>query len=119
MSIVDDYSRKSWIYILKEKSGALKWFKIWCGEVELEKGCSLKVLRTDNGLEFVSREFDDFCSSKGMKRHKTVPANPQQNGVAERLNRTLMERVRCMLLHAGVGKNFLGRSCGYNSLFAQ
>lgn len=106
MSIIDDYSRKAWVYILKEKSEAFTVFKNWCKEVELEKGCTLKCLRTDNGLEYLSREFDEFCKSKGMRRHRTVPANPQQNGVAERLNRTLLERVRCMLRNSG-GKQSL------------
>lgn len=66
----------------------------------------MKYFRTDNGLEFLSKEFEDFCKKKGIKRHKTVPRNPQQNGVAERLNRTLLERVRCMLLGSGVPKKF-------------
>lgn len=66
----------------------------------------LKCLRTDNGLEYLSKEFDDYCKSKGIKRHRTVPMNPQQNGVAERANRTILERVRCMLLAAGMGKRF-------------
>lgn len=66
----------------------------------------LKCLRTDNGLEYLSKEFDEFCRSKGIKRHRIVPLNPQQNGVAERVNRTILERVRCMLLLAGMGKKF-------------
>ena len=106
MSIIDDFSRKIWIYILKQKSEAFNKFKDWCMEVEAEKGMNLKCLRTDNGLEFLSREFDVFCRSKGIRRHKTVPMNPQQNGVAERVNRTILERVRCMLLAAGMEKRF-------------
>ena len=81
MSIIDDWSRKVWVYILKEKSEAFKIFKVWCKEVEKEKGCSPKVLRTDNGLAYLSKEFDGFCQESGIKRYKTVPANPQQNGV--------------------------------------
>lgn len=81
-------------------------FKNWCLEVELEKGCSLKCLRTDNGLEYLSKDFDEFCKVKGMKRHRTVPANLQQNGVVERLNRTLLERVRCMLFSSGLEKKY-------------
>ena len=72
MSIIDDYSRKAWVYILKEKSDVFSVFKNWCKEVELEKGCSLKCFRTDNGLEYLSKEFDSFCKEKGMKRHRTV-----------------------------------------------
>ena len=106
MSIIDDYSRKIWLYILKEKSEAFTKFKDWCKLMETEKGCCLKCLRTDNGLEFCSREFDVFCLEKGIKRHRTVPLNPQQNGVAERANRTILERVRSMLLASGMEKKF-------------
>ena len=65
-----------------------------------------KCLRTDNGLEFCSRDFDAFCLEKGIKRHRIVPLNPQQNGVAERANRTILERVRSMLLASGMEKKF-------------
>lgn len=110
MSIVDDYSRKVWLFVLKEKSEACKKFKEWCCSVETEIGSAVKCLRTDNGLEFLSKEFDDFCKGKGIKRHRTVPLNPQQNGVAERVNRTIMERVRCMLATSGMDKRFWGEA---------
>lgn len=110
LSIMDDYSRKVWVYILKTKTEAFKKFKEWCREVELEKGTTLKCLRTDNGLEFLSEEFKNFCSSKGIKRHRTVPGNPQQNGVIERMNRTLLERVRCLLSQSGMPKKFWGEA---------
>lgn len=71
-----------------------------------EKRCYLKCLRTDNGLEFCSKEFDNFFMEKAIKRHRTVPLNPQQNGVAERANRTILERVRSMLLASGMEKKF-------------
>ena len=110
LSIIDDYSRKLWIYILKEKSDAFINFKQWCKDVEKEKGRSLRCLRTDNGLEFLSKEFEEFCKDRGIKRHKTVPSNPQQNGVAERMNRTILERVRCMLFSSGMPKTFWGEA---------
>ena len=66
----------------------------------------LKCLRTNNGLEFLSREFENFCLEWGIKRHKIVPLNPQQNGVAERANRTILERVRCLLFASGMDKKF-------------
>lgn len=110
MSLIDDYSRKTWIYILKEKSEAFEKFKEWCTEVELEKGCKVKCLRTDNGLEYLSREFVSFCKQRGIKRHRRVPMNPQKNGVQERANRTIVERVRCMLFSSGLGKKFWGEA---------
>ena len=91
---------------MKEKSETFIKFKQWCKEVELEKECSLKCLRTDNGLEFLSKEFDMFCKEKGMRRHMTAPCNPQQNGVAERENRTILERLRYLLFSSGMPKSF-------------
>ena len=67
MSIIDDYSRKVWIYVLKEKSETFDKFKIWCKAVEVEKGYSLKCLRTDNGMEFLSSEFDNFYKERGLR----------------------------------------------------
>ena len=106
LSIIDDFSRKIWLYVMKEKSEAFTKFQEWCIEVETKKGNVLKCLRTDNGLEFLSAKFDAFCKSKGIKRHRTVPHNPQQNGVAERANRTILERLRCMLISSGMPKHF-------------
>ena len=70
----------------------------------------MKCLRTDNGLEYLSRQFDDICRQRGIKRHRTVPMNPQQNGVAERANRTIVERIRCMLFSSWLGKKFRGEA---------
>ena len=63
-------------------------------------------MRTDNSGEFCSAEFDRFCKDHGIERHKTTPYTPQQNGVAERMNRTLMERARSMLSGAGLEQKF-------------
>ncbi|KAL3623657.1 hypothetical protein CASFOL_032473 [Castilleja foliolosa] len=110
LSIIDDCSRKVWIYLLKTKDEVFKTFKTWKTLVELQSGKKVKKLRTDNGLEFVSNEFNTFCREHGIARHKTVRLTPQQNGLAERMNRTLLERVRCMLLGAGVAKQFWGEA---------
>jgi len=110
MSIIDDYSRRVWVYILKNKSDAFEKFKEWHTLVENQIGTKLKVLRTDNGLEFVSEQFNEFCRKRGIKRHRTVAYTPQQNGLAERMNRTLLERVRCMLLGVGLSKCFWGEA---------
>ena len=62
--------------------------------VEREKGKPLKCLRTDNGVEYTSNEFKSYCSEKGIRHEKTVPGTLQQNGVAKRMNRTIVEKVR-------------------------
>ncbi|CAJ2646442.1 unnamed protein product [Trifolium pratense] len=110
LSIIDDYSRRVWVYIIKNKSDTFEKFKEWHTLIENQTGSKLKLLRTDNGLEFVSEQFNEFCRKLGIKRHKTVAYTPQQNGLAERMNRTLLERVRCMLLGAGLPKSFWGEA---------
>ncbi|WVZ16441.1 hypothetical protein V8G54_009423 [Vigna mungo] len=110
LSIIDDFSRRVWIYVLKNKSETFQKFKEWHTQIENQLGCRLKCLRTDNGLEFVSEEFNGFCKEKGIRRHRTVVGTPQQNGLAERMNRTILERVRCMLLGSGLSKAFWGEA---------
>nr|GEY96269.1 retrovirus-related Pol polyprotein from transposon TNT 1-94 [Tanacetum cinerariifolium] len=80
LSIVDDYSRRT--------------------------GRTVKKLRTDNYLEFCNREFKQLCIESGIARHLTVSGTPQQNGLAERMNRTLMDKVRCLLIQSGLPKTF-------------
>ena len=97
LTFTNDYSRYVWIYILKHKSEVFSKFCEWKASVERTYDKRLKALRTDNGGEFTSGEFEEFLKKDGIRHELTVPKNPQQNGVAERLNRTLMEMVRCML----------------------
>ena len=72
-------------------------------------------MRTDNGGEFRGNEFEEFYKKCGISKHNTTPYTPQQNGVVERMNRTLMEKERCMLSGAGIGQEFwveaLGTAC--------
>ncbi|GJY21175.1 retrovirus-related pol polyprotein from transposon TNT 1-94 [Tanacetum coccineum] len=106
LSIVDDYSRRVWVYILRFKHEAFGKFKEWKQLVENQTGRTVKKLRTDNGLEFCNREFEQLCIESGIARHLTVAGTPQQNGVAERMNRTLMDKVRCLLIQSGLPKTF-------------
>ena len=110
LSLIDDYSRKLWVYVLKSKDQVFDVFKTWKALVENQTGKRVKRLRTDNGLEFCNREFNGFCAKHGIVRHRTVRSIPQQNGVAERMNRTLLERVRCMLTNAKMSKTFWGEA---------
>ena len=78
--------------------------------VERETGKKLKCLRSDNGGEYTSKEFDSYCKRQGIRHEKTVPRTPQHNGVAERMNRTIMERVRSMISMAKLPKPFWGEA---------
>jgi len=106
MSFIDDYSRRVWVYLLKHKSDAFETFKDWKTMVENQTGKQIKKLRTYNGLEYCADVFNEFCRKTGIQRHHTVVHTPQQNGLAERFNRTIMERVRCMLNHARLPQSF-------------
>ena len=92
--IVDDYSRCMWVALLKEKSEALEQFKIFNSMAEAEKGVKIKC---DRGGEFTYDEFKELCDKSGIKKQLTPPYTPQQNGVVERRNKTIMGLVRSML----------------------
>lgn len=103
---IDDFSRKAWVHFLVYKADAFASFKLFKSCVEKETGLSIKCLRTDRGGEFTSSEFNDYCSQNGIKRQLTTAHTPQQNGVAERKNRTVMNMVRSLLIETNVPKTF-------------
>ena len=74
--------------------------------MEKSSGRRLKVLRTDNGDEYTSTEFEDYLREEGVCHERTVPKTPEQNGVAERLNRTLVEMTRAMLIDSKLPHRF-------------
>ena len=75
-----------------------KWFHSFKALVENQIGKKIKILRTDNGTEYESNEFNDFCRDIGIKKEIIVPYTPEQNGVVERKNQTIMEAT-CAMLH--------------------
>ena len=83
---------------MKEKSEVFIQFRAWRAEVEKETRRHVKCLRSDNGGEYSSKEFRNYCEENRIKRHYTVRMSPQQNGIAERVNRTLLEKARSMRL---------------------
>ena len=109
VTFIDDATRKVWIYFLRQKSDVFETFKKWRSLVENEIGKKIKCLRSDNGGEYCSKEFENYCSSNGIRRQKTVPRTTQENGVVERMNRTIMEHAQNMRLHVGMPLNMWGR----------
>ncbi|KAL4309595.1 hypothetical protein GQ457_01G033490 [Hibiscus cannabinus] len=103
---IDDLTRMCWVYFLKSKLNVLSTFKEFKIFVENQSDCKLKVLRTDNGGEYVSNEFNDFYRDSGILHQLIVPRTPQQNGVCERRNRTILEMARCMLFEKHLPKLF-------------
>ena len=91
---IDDYTRITWETFLKEKSEAFEKFKIFKAMVENEINQKIKCLRSGNGGEFTSNEFNDFCEIHGIKIQFSATKTPQQNLVVERKNRTIQEAAR-------------------------
>jgi transposase InsO family protein len=106
LTLIDDFSRKTWAYMLVEKSGALECFKKFRSMVEKESEQAVCCLRNDRGGEFNSLDFRKYCEDNGIKRQLTAAYTPQQNGIAERKNRTIMDMVRSMLSCREVPKEF-------------
>lgn len=103
---IDDFSRYTSIYFLKKKNEVLQKFKDFVAYAENHTGRKVKVIRSDNGGEYISNEFKQFCAERGIRREETIPMSPQQNGVSERMNRTIMESARSMLHHANLPSQF-------------
>jgi transposase InsO family protein len=98
MLLVDDYTRMTTVFFLKNKSKYFQNFKIYKEMVENEMDSKIKCLIFDNGGQFISKEFMDYCSNHGIKRKFFVARTPQHNGVVERKNRTVHEMARTMLM---------------------
>eukprot|EP01018_Ginkgo_biloba_P037286 Gb_00434 [translate_table: standard] len=106
ITFIDDFSRRTWVFFLKEKSEAFDFFKQFNAIAEKQSGDFLKLLRTDRGGEFTSHEFQDFCRENGIKRQLPTSYTPQQNGVAERKNRTIVEMARSMMKAKSLPNSF-------------
>jgi hypothetical protein len=89
MLLVYDYTRMTIVCFLRNKSEAFENFKVYKKMVENEMDSKIKCLRSDNGGEFTSKEFMDYCSRHGIKREFSISRRPQHNGVVERKNRTI------------------------------
>lgn len=106
MTFIDDFTRKTWVYFLHEKSEAFITFKFFKANVEKEIRTSITCLRTDQGGEFTSNEFGEFCKTHGITRQLTASFTPQQNGATERKNQTILNAIRSMLSERQVPKVF-------------
>ncbi|KMQ81820.1 retrovirus-related pol polyprotein from transposon tnt 1-94 [Lasius niger] len=106
LTLIDDYSRKVFVYFLKNKSEVPDIFEVFKAMVEKENGQTIKCLCSDNGGEYSSTRYEEFLKKNGIKHQKTVPYTPQQYGTAERANRSIVEEARSLLNEAGLDKRF-------------
>ncbi|GJZ63983.1 putative ribonuclease H-like domain-containing protein [Tanacetum coccineum] len=95
--ITDDCTRFSWVFFLASKDETSGILQTFIRQIENQLSHRVKIIRSDNGTEFKNRDMLEFCGNKGIKQEYSTARTPQQNGVAERMNRTLIEAARTML----------------------
>ena len=104
--IVDDYSRYCWVYFFKKKSETQQRVIDFITLVERQHNCQIMAIRSDNGSEFKNYTVEGFLSKEGIAHQYSTPYTPQQNGVLERKNRTLMDAARTMIAEFSSPYNF-------------
>lgn len=108
LTFTDDFSRKNWVYVIKSKDVMLSIFKQWKELVEKNTSKRIKRFIINNEMVFCSVEFIEYCKNNDIERYRHVKLIPQKNGIAERLNKTLLKIVRCLLSNAKLPKHFWG-----------
>lgn len=106
--IVDDYSRYYHVVLLRNKSDAFREARNWITEQERRTGLPVKRIRSDNGGEFVSGEWNAYYSESGIRHERTVPYSPEQNGKAERAVGIVKNGIRTYLLQSGLSRSYWG-----------
>lgn len=110
ITILDDYSHITKTYLMKHKNEAFTILKEYIEEKERKKNEKVSCIRCDNGGEYRSNELKTWCSNKGIKLDYTIPYTPQLNGKAERLNRTILEKVRALLFDSNMKDEMWGEA---------
>ena len=109
---MDDYSRFGYVYLMKRKFETFKEFKEFKAKVENQLGKRIKAIRSDHGGKYLFVDFKDYLTENGIISQLIAPATPQQNGVAERMNRTLLKMVRSMMSYSNLPISFWGYALG-------
>ena len=112
LTFIDDYSRLGYVFFIRNKSDVVDTFVQFKNLVENQTGYKIKNFQSDNGREFYNQRMIDFLKQAGIHHRLTVPYTPQQNGVAERRNRTLVEAARCMMLESGLPPSLWAEAIG-------
>jgi transposase InsO family protein len=112
LSVVDDFSRYMWLEVLRSNDEAISFFKKIKALAESDQEVKLRAFRIDRGGEFNSFEFTTFCEEAGIRRNTTAPYSPQQNGVVERRNQTVVEMAHSLMKSMGVSATFWAEAIG-------
>lgn len=106
ITFIDEFTRMMWLYTIKFKSEALKVFRKFKILIEKESDKSIKILRTNGGGEYNSKEFETFYINQGIMHEVTTPYTPQHNGLDEIRNKTLLNMARSMIKHKKLPHKF-------------
>jgi len=106
VTFIDDSSRWCEVSFICSKNEVLKKFEVFSAAMERQHGIKIKCLQSDNGKEYVNTAFDEALKKRGIRRRLTAAYNPEQNGVVERKNRSLVETARCLLAESGLPPSF-------------
>ena len=112
LTCIDDFSRKIWIYLLKNKSETFSRFKYFKTLTEKQSGKFIKVLSSDGGGEYDSHDFTYVCTQHGIQRQFTTKYTPHQNGVVEQKNRTIMNMVCSIVSHKKLSNEYWAEVVG-------
>ena len=110
VTFIDEYTHYTVTYLLAYKSEVFKMFQDYVGKSEAHFNLKIANLYCDNGREYLSNEFKEYCVLRGISYHLTVPHTPQQNSVAERMNRSITEKARSLVHGAELDKSFWGEA---------
>lgn len=116
VTFTDDYTHFVVVYLIRHKSDVFEKFKEYEAMVTAHFSLRISKFRSDNGGEYFGKEFLAFCRGKGIQMIPTAPYTPQQNGVSERMNRTLMEKVRTIMHESNAPRHLWGEAL-YASMF--
>jgi len=106
VTFIDDFSRCTWLFLMKNRSELFSIFQTFFNEIKNQFGISIRILRSDNAYEYLSHSFNTFLKSHGILHQTSCAYTPQQNGVAERKNRHLVETTRTLLIHGEIPQCF-------------
>ena len=110
MVVIDDFTRYTWVILLRSKSDAPKHIEALCTRLQNEKNLKIDQIHSDHGKEFENSYMESFCTRSGISQEFSAPITPQQNGVVERKNRVIQEMAKAMLHNKDLVRNLWGEA---------
>ena len=102
VTFIDDFSRCTWMFLMKDRSELFNILKNFCSKISTQFGKTIRILRSDNAKEYFSNCFNSFMHSKGIVHQSSCPHTPQQNGVAERKHRHIIDNALTLELNVNL-----------------